>query len=229
MSVGNIQTTQHGNAVAFNAARAAGAEGGGSIEAQVMSLMSMGYETNVKIMKNQVQAYRSQLKLQQTYNDALAKMEKYAADFSKPGETNNIRSNGKDISSGSLDKVQQAINAGASSYTEAVTNAKGLTDNERKDFMARAEVADMASALGMEAGGKANNDLNAFVKGDYTKGFHDAMKTKIKGAMDAIGADLQLAMIDIQTVKGRMDQYMTAMTQFTKSTADKGESIARNL
>jgi hypothetical protein len=232
MSVGNIQTTQYGNAVAMNAAKAAGSEGGQSIEAQIMSVMSLGYETNVKILKNKVQEYRAQLKLQQQYNDALAKIEQYSAKFSGT-DTNTKRTEDSAVT----DSMQKALTASGATkpatnptgtYSDAASKATGITDAQKKELGERAAIADMAKGLGLSETGE-NNDLNAFVKGDATKGFVDSMKTKIKGAMDAIGADLQLAMIDIQTYKGRMDQFMTAMTTFAKGTADQGQSIARNI
>lgn len=235
MSVNNISTTAYGNTVAANAAKAAGTEGGQSIEAQIMSVMAMGYDTNVKIMKNQVQAYRAQLKLQQSYNDTLAKLETYKAGF-KGTDTSAIRQEST-LSADGQKKIQSAIekaspgtktNHNISSYTDLINNTTGLSETDKRAALERAAMADQAKALGLSENGQ-NQDFSAFVKGDVTQGFVDGMKTKIKGAMDAIGADLQLAMIDIQTVKGRMDQMMTAMTQMAKSTADKGESIARNL
>jgi subtilisin family serine protease len=232
MSVGNIQTTQYGNAVAMNAAKAAGSEGGQSIEAQVMSLMALGYQTNVNIMKQKVQEYRAQLKLQQQYNDALAYIEKYNAGFSGTDAASK-RTEDATVSKGGQ-KALEANGGGAPNtnptggYEAAAASTKGITDAQRKDLTERGKIADMAKSLGLSEDGE-NNDLNAFFKGDATKGFVDGLKTKIKGAMDAIGADLQLAMIDIQTIKGRIDQYMTAQTTFVKSTGDTAQSIARNL
>lgn len=232
MSVGNIQTTQHGNAVALNAARMAGSEGGGSVEAQVMALMAMGVQTNTAIMKNQVQAYRAQLKLQQQYNDALAKIEQYNAKFSAT-DASTKRTEDSSVTK-SMQKALDASGGGkpnstpTGGYAAAAANVTGLTDTQKKDLADRAAIADMAKTLGISETGE-NNDLNSFVKGDATKGFVDSMKTKIKGALDSIGADLQLAMIDIQTIKGRLDQFQTAMTTFVKGTSENSQTIARNL
>ena len=228
-----IQTTQHGNTVALNAARMSSAEGGQSIEAQISSVMAMGYDTSVKILKNKVQEYRAQLKLQQKYNDALANIEKMQAGF-KDTNASTIRTGDAD----SMKKAQSAIEkAGANNiyktpdrsvnYTNIVEDM-GVSGTEGTAMKERAALADIAQEIGYADQG-ANADRNALVKGDMTKGYLDGLKAKIKGAMDSIGADLQMQMIDIQTVKGRMDQFMTAMTQHAKSVADQGQSIARNL
>ena len=82
-----IQTTNYGNSVVMNTAKAINTEGGGSIEAQIMSVMALGYDTNVQIMKGKVQEYRAKLNEQQKLNKALADIEAYKAGYSNAEST----------------------------------------------------------------------------------------------------------------------------------------------
>jgi hypothetical protein len=57
----------------------------------------------------------------------------------------------------------------------------------------------------------------------------DSVKAKLKATMDALGADSQLQMIDIQTIKGRMDAAINALTTVVKGDADTKQKLANNI
>jgi hypothetical protein len=74
-----------------------------------------------------------------------------------------------------------------------------------------------------------HHDGPSLIKGDSKNAFVDSLKAKLKANMDALGADSQLQMIDIQTIKGRMDAAMNALTTVIKGDADTKQKLSNNL
>jgi hypothetical protein len=236
----NISSTQHGQNVLNNTLGKIGAEGGGSIEAQIQAVFAMAYDTNVQVMKSKVQEYRAKLGEQQKINQTLADLERFKAsgfDNADPGTKRRTdlpehdkacecamdvakkRREGKDVS---YEKgMQEWLTTGG---------GKDLKPAEKEAYLARARMVDTAARSGLDVDTLSHhNDGPSLIKGDSKNAFVDSLKAKLKANMDALGADSQLQMIDIQTIKGRMDAAMNALTTVIKGDADTKQKLSNNL
>ena len=231
----SVSATQHGQNVLTNSLDAIKNDGGASIEAELQAVFALAHETNTQALKSKVQEYRAKLTEQQKINQALAEIERYKAGF-KGSQPNDLRdwTEGKEAAqqAGAHAAVtsKERSEGKASSYeTELMKNTKG-TPAEKQAFVERARIMDMAERYGMDVHTLNHEaDATAFIQGHAKNSFVDAVKAKLKATMDALGADSQLQMIDIQTVKGRMDAALNALTTVVKSDADTKQKLSNNL
>jgi hypothetical protein len=236
----NISAAQHGQNVLINNLNKTSAEGGGSIEAQIQAVFAMAHETNVAVMKNKVQEYRAKLAEQQKLNQALADLERFKASGFANADAGTNRKH-------DLEKADEACNCAMAtakkrregqnaSYEQDMQTwvttgeGKGLKPHEKEAYLARARLIDTAARAGFDVDSSSwHNDGPSLIKGDSKNAFVDSVKAKLKATMDALGADSQLQMIDIQTIKGRMDAALNALTTLVKSDADTKQKLANNL
>jgi hypothetical protein len=231
----SVSPTQHGQNALINALDSIKKGGGASIESEIQAVFALAHETNTQVMKSKVQEYRSKLVEQQKINQALADIERYKAGF-KGAQPNDLRdwTEQKDAAqqAGAHANVasRERREGKDSSYeAELMKNAKG-TSAEKQAFVERARVMDLAARYGMDVHSVNNEaDATAFIQGHAKNSFVDSVKAKLKATMDALGADSQLQMIDIQTIKGRMDAAINALTTVVKGDADTKQKLANNI